>query len=102
MGHALTDLTIRKSQPADETALRRLAELDSCPDVTPGPYLIAEFERTLIAALPLRGGDAIADPFRPTADIVQLLEVRARQLRATPTPRRRRTESVKPDETFRL
>ena len=36
----------------------------------------------LRAALPLDGGRALADPFRPSAHIVELLELRARQLRA--------------------
>jgi hypothetical protein len=82
MRDSVTDLTIRTSQPGDNPALRRLAVLDSCPRVEPGPYLIAEHDGTAVAALPLAGGRTVADPFKPTADIVALLEVRARQLRA--------------------
>jgi hypothetical protein len=82
MRESITDLTIRTSQPSDDPALRRLAVLDSCPRVEPGPYLIAEHDGTPVAALPLAGGRTVADPFKPTADIVALLQVRARQLRA--------------------
>jgi hypothetical protein len=42
----------------------------------------------LVAALPLDGGAALADPFKPTSDIVALLELRARQLRETRIPRK--------------
>ena len=33
-----------------------------------------------MAALPLRGGPAIADPFRYTAQAVELLQLRAKQI----------------------
>lgn len=36
----------------------------------------------LVAAVPVNGGRAIADPFAPTADVVSLLQLRANQLRA--------------------
>jgi hypothetical protein len=35
------------------------------------------------AALPLDGGRAIADPFRPTATLVTLLEIRVAQMPRT-------------------
>src|SRR3954465_9252491 len=35
-----------------------------------GPILVAEREGVLVAAVPLGGGRAIADPFEPTAGIV--------------------------------
>ena len=47
-----------------------------------GPVLVAEQAGILVAAVPLRGGRSIADPFTPSADIVRLLELRRTQLRA--------------------
>ena len=45
--------------------------------------LVAEQAGELVAALPLDGGNALADPFKPTADIVALLQMRARQLQGS-------------------
>ena len=41
---------------------------------------MAEVDGRVLAALPLRDGRALADPFRRTADLVALLELRAAQL----------------------
>jgi hypothetical protein len=73
-------VTIRMAVPADSEALDCLAQLDSAPPPAPVPMLVAEVGGELRAALPLRGGRAIADPFRPTADLVAILTERARQL----------------------
>jgi hypothetical protein len=80
-------LTIRLAGSADTPALDRLAELDSAPPPRPVPMLVAEVGGELQAALPLQGGPAIADPFRPTAELVAILAERARQL--APPPARR-------------
>ena len=77
-------LTIRLAGSADATALDRLAELDSARPPGPGPTLVAEVGGELRAALPLDGGRAIADPFRPTAALVAILAERARQLAPPP------------------
>ena len=61
-------------------AHRRLAILDEKP-VPAGGVLVAMQAGELVAALPLDGGEALADPFKPTADAVALLRLRARQLR---------------------
>jgi hypothetical protein len=45
--------------------------------------LVAETEGRMIAAVPFDGGRAIADPFEPTAEVVSLLEMRARQIAHT-------------------
>ena len=65
----------------DARKLERLAALDSAP--TPaGPTLVAEMDGQLVAALPLSGtAQAVADPFVPTAPVVELLRLRAAQLR---------------------
>jgi hypothetical protein len=73
-------LTIRTATSADAPALRRLAQLDSAPPPKLVPTLVAEVGGKLYAALPLDGGRAIADPFRRTAELVEMLATRARQL----------------------
>jgi hypothetical protein len=72
-------MNIRMAYPDDERALSRLATLDARP-VPSGPVLVAEVEGELWAALSLTGGAAVADPFRPTAALVELLRARRAQL----------------------
>jgi len=80
-------LTVRRFAHSDIGAIRLLAELDGKP--TPiGAVLVAEVAEELVAAVPLDGGEALADPFKPTADIVALLRLRARQLRESSGARR--------------
>jgi hypothetical protein len=78
-------ITVRPFEERDIEAIRRLALLDdkSSPD---GPVLVADVGGRVVAALPLLAGEAIADPFVSTADIVELLKLRAAQL----TPPRHR------------
>ncbi len=73
------DVTIRFAVPADDHALRRLAQLDSSCVPTP-PLLIAEEDGEVMAALSLLSADAIADPFHSTSALVQLLRARAAQV----------------------
>ena len=73
-------MTIRSSEPRDERDLRRLAQLDSARPLA-GGALIAEANGTPLAAVELDSGRAIADPFKPTGSLVDLLRVRAAQLR---------------------
>jgi hypothetical protein len=74
-------ITIRLAEPGDTAALARLAALDSARPPR-GATLMAEVEDEPWAALPLDGGQPIADPFRPTVDLIRLLELRAGQLGA--------------------
>jgi hypothetical protein len=74
-------VVIRAARGSDGPALRRLAELDSREQVPGGELLVAESDDELVAALSLDTGDRIADPFRRTADVVDLLAYRARRLR---------------------
>lgn len=86
-------LTVRLATPDDHLSLRRVAELDSAT-VPPPPLLIGEIDERPVAALSLSTGAAIADPFHPTAEIVQLLRMRARSLqRCAPANRRLRLPS---------
>jgi hypothetical protein len=73
-------VTIRPASSADAPALRQLAQLDSAPPPKLGPTLVAEVGGDLYAALPLDGGQPIADPFQRTAELVAMLATRARQL----------------------
>jgi hypothetical protein len=81
-----TRVTVRLASSRDARELDRLAQLDSARSPT-GPTLVAEIEGQLVAALPLRGGRPVADPFRPTAELVELLEIRATQLLKDRKPR---------------
>jgi hypothetical protein len=73
-------VTVRLAQPDDAEAVLRLAELDGRP-LPLGPLLVAEIGGELLAARSLITGAAIADPFRPTAHLVELLELRSAHLR---------------------
>ena len=74
----MTDLTIRVARPADEWAVARLAALDSTAKPA-GDVLLAEVDGTPVAALSVTDGQAVADPFHPSAEAVALLRLRARQ-----------------------
>jgi hypothetical protein len=69
-------IVIRAATAADGPILTRLAALDSAP-VPFGPTLIAEVDGEARAALALRDGAVVADPFARTAELVQLLKVHA-------------------------
>jgi hypothetical protein len=73
------DVVIRAASRSDSAALAALAALDGAlPPI--GDTLVAEIDGQLVAALPLGGGRAFADPFRRTLDLIALLETRAQQL----------------------
>jgi hypothetical protein len=73
-------VSIRFFAERDMDAVRQIAALDEKP-VPTGGMLLAEVRGELVAALPIDGGPPLADPFKPTADIVALLRLRAHQLR---------------------
>ena len=68
-------ISIRPAPSAD-TAVERLAQLDSRPSFA-GPALVAEVDGEPRAALSLRDGGVVADPFAPTSELVGLLRMRA-------------------------
>ena len=76
----LMALKIRQAEPFDEDAIARLAHLDDVAQPK-GELLLAEDDDELVAAVPVDGGRPVANPFRRTAEIVELLGTRARQLR---------------------
>jgi hypothetical protein len=71
---ASDEIMIRLSSPEDRAAILRLAHLDGRRPPS-GQAILAIVSGELRAALPLEGGDAIADPFRPTTELVELLRI---------------------------
>ncbi|MCA1697426.1 MAG: hypothetical protein LC790_00370 [Actinobacteria bacterium] len=89
-------IAIRRATETDRAALERLAALDSAPTPS-GEVLIAEVGGEPQAAIQIAGDAAIADPFRPTAHLIELLDLRAARLReatASPRPLRLRWRSA--------
>ena len=80
LAHLAPTVVIRAARGSDGPALRRLAELDSAMIPT-GEVLIAEADDEVVAAMSVDTGARVADPFRRTADVVDLLAYRARRLR---------------------
>ena len=80
-------LTIRTATATDTSALYRLAALDSSFPPA-GDVLVAEVGDELWAAVEVDTGAAIADPFRPSGDLVDLLRLRASLVKGEPQTRR--------------
>jgi len=81
-----TTYVIRLAGDADETALERIAQLDSARALE-HPILIGEIDGRVAAALDLDTGRAISDPFVRTANLRAHLRVRAAAFEAsTRTP----------------
>lgn len=85
---AQTDCVVRYARAEDREAIVRLAQLDSAR-APAAPLLVAESGGGIVAALPLAGGDPIADPFVRTTELVELLSLRGAQLGAGSQGRRR-------------
>jgi hypothetical protein len=85
---AARSISIRCATEDDRLALQRLAALDSVA-ARPGDMLIAAVDDEPQAAIHVASGTTIADPFRPTAELVELLSLRAARLRAAAAPPRR-------------
>jgi len=83
-----TSIAIRRATEDDRPVLARLAALDSAPTPS-GEVLIAEVDAEPQAAIEIASGATIADPFRRTADLTELLSVRAARLREATAPGRR-------------
>ena len=73
-------LTLRLATHADRPALARLAELEQAEHPAE-PVLLGVVTERPIAALSLCDGRVIADPFSRTAELIELMRLRARQLR---------------------
>ena len=68
-------VVIRAARGSDGQALENLARLDSQRPLSGADILLAEQAGKIVAAL--AGARTIADPFRPTGDVVALLHVHA-------------------------
>jgi hypothetical protein len=71
------EITIRQATSADAFSLRRLAALDDAPALR-GEILLAEQAGDIRAALSLENARAIANPFAPTAELVEILRMHGR------------------------
>ena len=76
------ELSVRPASADDAFALRRLAQVDSARPLR-GDVLLAETDGRLLAAVEVESGRAVADPFYPSAELVELLRSAVR-----PEPRR--------------
>jgi hypothetical protein len=72
-------LVIRRAVAGDQPALRNLAALDSARPLS-DPVLIGELRGEPVAALDLSDGTVVADPFVASAEVVELLRLRATQV----------------------
>ncbi len=79
------NLTIRRTGAAEGKSLIRLAGLDS-KHVPPGDFLIAEVDGEGWAAVALESDEVLADPFQPTAHLVEMLQLRAARVREVESP----------------
>jgi hypothetical protein len=98
----LETIQIRPARAGDEVALLRLAALDSAAPLR-GDVLVADVGGELLAALSPYDGRAVSDPFRLTADLVELLRTRARLMGIPGSENRRRWHSLRrPSPTVAL
>jgi hypothetical protein len=72
-------ITIRLAGPQDAPELRRVAQRDSRP-APEGEALIAVVAGEIRAAISLSSGQAVADPFHPTEELVRMLFLRRSQM----------------------
>jgi hypothetical protein len=81
---------LRVCRAGDAADLARLAQLEGA--VLPrGSFVVAEQAGAIVAAVPLDGrARPLGDPFRPTAHVIELLELRAAQIRGAGSRRRTR------------
>src|SRR4051794_36743138 len=76
-------VTLRLAADRDASDLERLAQLD-CRLLPPGPHLVAERDGRIEAAFSLAGAEIVADPFRRTAELCELLRCHAGDVRVRP------------------
>ena len=77
-------VTVRLADERDDSALRRLAVRDGAAELR-DPILVAEAGGRMLAARSLADGRAVADPISHTAQLAELLALRAVHLRGPAT-----------------
>jgi hypothetical protein len=73
------EIAIRAAGPADGEAISRLAQLAD-RRIPVAPLLLAASDGEPVVVLSTVTGELVSDPFRATADLVDLLRLRAGQL----------------------
>ena len=74
-----SEISIHAVRPGEGDDVRRLAELVDRA-IPRGPLLVAESDGEIVAALSTVTGEIVSDPFRATGDLVELLQLRSKQL----------------------
>jgi len=82
---ATAAVAIHLAGKADVAAVSELEQLDGHA-LTDGARLVATLDGITVAALAVADDSVVADPFEKTQPVVDLLRVRARQLRIAGTP----------------
>lgn len=80
-------VTLRLAEEKEAPAVRQLAQLDSARDLKE-PVLLAVVDGDAVAALSLRDGRSVANPFIRTSEAIDLLRLRAERLTAAGPPER--------------
>jgi hypothetical protein len=75
-----TSIQLRLSKCREE--LERLATLSERP-LHDGDWLVADIDGVPVAAVSVEDGSTVYDPFKPTSQLVSLLELRRQQVLAT-------------------
>jgi hypothetical protein len=88
---------MRRAAITDAARIRELARLEDRRQPE-GPFLVAEVAGEVVAALSLSSGVVVADPFRLTADVVAMLQLRGTQVSVadSDSPRRLRPRAERP------
>jgi hypothetical protein len=68
-------ISLRPATDRDATVIEKLSALDSKP-VLHAPAVVALVDGRPVAAASLSDASVVADPFSPTAEIVELLQAR--------------------------
>ena len=76
-----TTLTIRRASDADRSLAQRAGRARQRAAAHAETCCVAEVGEELWAAVEVGSGAAIADPFRPSGDLVELLRFRAHGIR---------------------
>ena len=97
----VSSVVLRRADSQDSAALVRLAQLDGAPRPS-SAMLVAERDDEIVAALPFYGGRAIADPFLPTAELVELLRARVQLLAAAAPSGRGQRRHLRPHLRTRI
>ena len=86
------EITIRAARAEDMDAVARVAGRDT-EELPAGPLLVAKVSDDVRAAISLKDGTIVADPFHRTAELVEMLKIRAAAVNRAPSgqirPRRR-------------